>query len=86
MSTILVAVQPEKYCPPCGFFVPEIVERSITWGEECCENSAYVIDCVHREVCSSRSQADEYQRGYRDGLRANINYSSMYGRLGVVSE
>lgn len=72
MSVIEIVAQSEKYCPPCGYFEPEIIEKSCVWGEKRCDSSLYILDCVHRKVCGIRAQADEYQRGFDEGSRANI--------------
>lgn len=88
MSAIKITAQPEKYCPPCGYFEPEIIEKSCVWGEKWCDSSLYILDCVHREVCGIRAKSDEYMRGYEDGLRQNTSaaFAAAKQAFGVVEE
>lgn len=55
-SRLKVIAPVESLCPPCEYFEPELVDRSISWEGPECDRSVYAVDCRHRKVCKSRHE------------------------------
>ena len=52
-----VEVVSVKWCPPCAYFDPEIVEYHMVHAkDEKCIRAEYRVDCTHRKVCGSRKK------------------------------